>query len=82
MESFIIYFVVFGIPILAGLAFFLCLFLWLNIRNKHREDPESIPESKVIRNRNLAIVFGIIFGIIALVWGALTILLFIGLSHM
>lgn len=82
MSSFIIYFVVFGIPILAAIAFFVCLFLWLRIRSMHRDDPESVSENRVTRSRNLAILFGIIFGIIALVWGGMTILLFIGLSHM
>ena len=82
MERFIVYFVVFGIPALAGLIFFLCLFLWLRIRSRYRDDPASVPESKVTRSKNMAILFGIVFGIIAFVWGGMAILLFIGLSHM
>ena len=82
MDVYVVYFVVFGIPVLSALAFIGFLVSWLKTRRQSREFPGSVEEKKLMHRRTLAIVFGIIFGIIALVWGTLAILITISLAHM
>ena len=82
MDVYVVYFVVFGIPAFSALAFLYFLFSWLKIRRQSRDYPGSVEEKKLMHRRSLAIVFGIIFGIIALVWGTLAILLAVALRHM
>ena len=82
MDAYVVYFVVFGIPILSALAFVAFLVSWLQVRRQSRDFPGLVEEKVVMRRRTLAIVFGIIFGIIALVWGTLAILITISLAHM
>ena len=82
MDAYILYFVVFGIPAVTGLAFAFSLISFLRAKKQQTEYPGLLDEKHYSRLRSWTIIIGIIFGIIVLVWGSLAILITISIAHM